>query len=271
MPPNSFSDLFAALTEMMTRNASMFEATGNVMFRAFAIVIICWFGIQWALKGGMPLDRFASMIVTISFGLAMTRYYSQPIPGIGVSFYHLIVDEGTKLANQLNGSTVTDIMSRLDRIYWGAETPGLSAVINTLEILRYGVLVLAIVAAEAAVFLVIAFGYIATAVCVLVGPIFIPFFIVPGLEWLFWGWVRALLQYAFYPVVANAYLYVFAQLLMKFSDQTAPPYDGAKIAVLFVPLLFLLIAFTWGLLKVPSLVNSLFTGKSGESAVPTSW
>jgi hypothetical protein len=30
-----------------------------------------------------------------------------------------------------------------------------------------------------------------------------------------------------------------------------------------------LIAFTWGILKIPSLVNSLFTGRSGESAVPS--
>jgi hypothetical protein len=30
----------------------------------------------------------------------------------------------------------------------------------------------------------------------------------------------------------------------------------------------LLIAFTYGIVKIPSLVNSLFTGRSGESATP---
>jgi hypothetical protein len=30
----------------------------------------------------------------------------------------------------------------------------------------------------------------------------------------------------------------------------------------------LLIAFTYGVTKIPSLVNSLFTGRSGESALP---
>ena len=33
---------------------------------------------------------------------------------------------------------------------------------------------------------------IASAVCALVGPLFVPFFIVPTLEWLFWGWLKAL-------------------------------------------------------------------------------
>src|SRR5207245_3341244 len=119
-----------------------------------------------------------------------------------------------------------------------------------------------------AVFAVIAFGYVAAAIAVLLGPVFIPFFIVPKLEWLFWGWLRALIQYAFYPVVANAYLFVFGNLLIHFVDSHPPPYDGATVAVLFFPLVMLLIAFTYGILKIPSLVNSLFTGRSGESAIP---
>lgn len=268
MPPNAFSDLFAYLTQLMTANAPVFEALGNRLYAAFTVIIVVWFGIEWALRGGMSMDRFARMMLTISFGLAMTRYYSAPIPGFGVSFYHLIVDEGTQLANQINATMVSNILTRLDNLYWSIETPGLSAVLNVIEVVRWAVTILAIVAALAAVFLVISFGYIAAAVCVLLGPVFIPFFIVPKMEWMFWGWLRALLQYSFYPVVANAYIFVFGNVLINFVDQAGSDFNGAKIAVLFVPLLFLLIAFTWGLLKIPSLVNSLFTGKAGESALP---
>src|SRR5262249_36138166 len=122
--------------------------------------------------------------------------------------------------------------------------------------------------AVAAVLAVFAFGYVAAAIAVLLGPIFIPFFIVPHLEWLFWGWLKSLVQYAFYPVVANAYLFVFGNLLVHFLDSHPPPYDGAMLLVLFFPLVLLLVAFTFGVLKIPSLVNSLFTGRSGESALP---
>ena len=268
MPPNAFSDLFAYLTQLMTTNAPMFEAIGNRLYSSFTVIIVVWFGIECALRGGLPMDRFARMILTISFGLAMTRYYSAPIPGFGVSFYHLVVDEGTQLANQLNGAMVSNILTRLGDLYWSVETPGLSAVLNVIEVVRWAVTILAIMAAVAAVFFVTSFGYIAAAICVLLGPVFIPFFIVPKMEWMFWGWLRALLQYAFYPVVANAYIYVFGSVLINFVDQAGNDFSGAKIAVLFFPLLFLLIGFTWGLLKIPSLVNSLFTGKSGESALP---
>ena len=96
----------------------------------------------------------------------------------------------------------------------------------------------------------------------------IAFFIVPGMEWLFWGWLKCLIQYAFYPVVANAYLFVFGNLLIHFVDAHPAPYDGLNMAVMFFPLVMLLLAFTYGILMIPSLVNSLFTGRSGESALP---
>ncbi len=68
----------------------------------------------------------------------------------------------------------------------------------------YVIVTVLLAAAQAVAIVVIAYGFIATAVCVLVGPIFVPFFIVPKLEWLFWGWLRCFLQYAFYQVIASA-------------------------------------------------------------------
>lgn len=275
MLPGSLGDLFAFLTQLMTEHANLFQAMGASMFRNFAVILISWYGIKSALSAasGSPMtvfhfDRFASLLITIAFGFAMITYYSQPIPGLGISFYHLIVDQGLDLSNQLNHSLVQEIWDRLNGLYFQMEMPALSIIVNVMEVIRYTVVILALLAAEAAIFAVIAFGYVATAIAVLLGPIFIPFFIVPQMEWLFWGWLKAFVQYAFYPVVANAYLFVFGNLLIHFVDAHPAPYDGATLLVLFFPLVLLLVAFTYGILKIPSLVNSLFTGRSGESAVP---
>jgi hypothetical protein len=269
------NDLFAFLTELMTEHSAMFEAMGLNLFRGFAVILIAWYGAKGALAaaggGHGPLfhfDQFAALLLTIAFGFGMITFYSRPIPGFGVSFYHLIVDQALDLANQLNHSLVQEVWDRLTGLYWGLETPGLTLALNVLEIVRYTVTVLAILAAQAAVFAVIAFGYVAASIAVLLGPIFIPFFIVPHMEWLFWGWLKSLIQYAFYPVVANAYLFVFGNLLIRFIDAHPPPYDGGMLLVMFFPLVLLLIAFTYGILRIPSLVNSLFTGRSGESALP---
>jgi len=257
----------------MTQHASLFETIGTHMFRGFAVIVTVWFGIRNALAsaGGRAahfhFDQLASLLITIAFGFGMMTYYSQPLPGVGVSFYHLIIDQGLNLSNQINHSIVQEVWDRLSGLYWGMETPGLTIAFNVLEILRYGIVMLGVIVAQAAVFGVIAFGYIAAAIAVILGPIFIPFFIVPGLEWIFWGWLKSLIQYAFYPVVANAYLFVFGNLLIHFVDSHPPPYDGAAMAVFIFPLLMILLAFVYGILKIPSLVNSLFTGRSGESAV----
>src|SRR5579872_3413194 len=113
MPPSSMNDFFAYLGQLMTQHSSLFQTAGQTMFRGFAVIMIAWFGIKSALAsagGGagavFPFDRFAELLMTIAFGFGMITYYSQPIPGIGVSFYHLIVDQGLDLANQLNHSLV---------------------------------------------------------------------------------------------------------------------------------------------------------------------
>jgi hypothetical protein len=113
---------------------------------------------------------------------------------------------------------------------------------------------------------IITYGFLAAATAGLVGPFFIPFFLVPGMEWMAWGWLKAFIQYAFYGVVANAYTFVMMQALLKFCPDCGPQLQAGEIATYFVPLLVLLIAYIYGMLKLPSLVSSLFSGRSGESA-----
>jgi len=274
MAPTLMNDLFAYLTDLMTEHASLFQTMGTNMFRGFAVILIVWFGVKTALGSagyghtGFHFDHFASLLMTIAFGFGMITYYSAPLPGVGVSFYHLFIDQGLSLSNQLNHSLVQEVWDRLTGLYWGMETPGLTLALNLMEIIRYAITILCLLVAQAAIFGVIAFGYVAAAIAVLLGPVFIPFFIVPGLEWIFWGWFKSLLQYAFYPVVANAYLFVFGNLLIHFVDAHPGPYSGAYLLLFFYPLLMMLIAFTYGILQIPSLVNSLFTGRSGELGVP---
>ena len=271
--PDSMSDLFVFLTDLMTTHAGLFQALGLKLFRGFALILLVWFGAKSALasasgeRSGFHFERFVTLVLTIAFGYAMIVYYSNPIPGIGTSFYRLITDQGASLARQLNAATLQEVKQRLDTMYLSMESPTM-ILASALEILHFAILVLAIAAAEASAFAIIAFGYIATAVVVLVGPVFIPFFIVPQMEWLFWNWLKALFQYSFYPVIANAYVFVMGSLLNHFVDSHPPPYDSGNIALLFLPLVFLLFAFTYGILHIPSLVNSIFAGKSGESVVP---
>ena len=269
------SDMFAFLTQLMTEHSNMFVATGSQMFRGLATILIAWFGVKSALGAvsgsqGPAFDfaGLANLLMLIAFGFGMLTYYSHPIPGLGMSFSQLIVNQGLTLSNQLEHAMVQEVWDRLNSVYLGLELPALTMLLNMQEAVRYALTAFFIIAAEAVMYAVIAFGYVAVAIAVMLGPVFIPFFIVPHMEWLFWGWFKSLIQYSFYPVIANAFLYVFGHVLIRFLDANPPPYDGARSLVLFGPMLLMLIAFVYGITRVPALVNSLFTGRSGEAAFP---
>src|SRR5205823_12225922 len=107
--------------------------------RSFATILIAWFGVKSALtaaSGSMTsifhFDRFAELLLTIAFGFGMITYYSHPIPGFGISFSHLIVDQGLYLANQLDHSMVSELWDRLTGLYWGMETPATTLTLNLL-------------------------------------------------------------------------------------------------------------------------------------------
>src|SRR5215510_2033761 len=144
MPQSTMSDFFAFTTQLLTQHADIFEAMGSHMFRGFAVILIAWFGAQSALSaagGGhaslVHFDRFASLLITIAFGFGMITYYSRPLPGFGVSFYHLVIDQGTYLANRLNHAMVQEVWDRLSNLYFGLEQPGVALAFNIVEGLRY--------------------------------------------------------------------------------------------------------------------------------------
>ncbi len=127
--PDSMSDLFVFLTDLMTTHASLFQALGLKLFRGFALILLVWFGAKSALasasgeRAGFHFDQFVTLVFTIAFGYAMIVYYNNPIPGIGTSFYRLITDQGASLAKQLNAATIQEVKQRLDSMYLSMESP----------------------------------------------------------------------------------------------------------------------------------------------------
>ncbi len=261
--------IFQAINNLLTQNLGFFDAMGQNLFRSFATILVVWYGVKSALsaasgKSPFHFDNFASLVLTISFGFAMVNYYSTPIPGIGTSFHNLVTDEAQFLSSKIDQAQlqtvitqVADFESRMDSPSWG----------DIFGTAIYVIVTVLLAAAQAVAIVVIAYGFIATAVCVLVGPIFVPFFIVPKLEWLFWGWLRCFLQYAFYQVVASAVVFVIANLML--GALRLPPAGTLSTVQLIAwfPVLFItFLASIYVLLKIPTLTNHIFSGTAGGSS-----
>jgi hypothetical protein len=267
--PDFLQFIFKAINDLLTQNLGFFDAMGQNLFRGFATILIAWFGVKPALaaasgKSPFHFDNFASLLLTISLGFGMVNYFNDPIPGIGTSFHNLITDESQFLANKINQAELQTVIERVADFETRMDSPGIADILGTII---YAIVIILLAAAQAIAIVVIAYGFIATAVCVLVGPVFIPFFIVPKLEWLFWGWFRCFLQYAFYQVIAAAVVFIIANLILGILNLQPTGTISTVQLIGWFPVLFItFVASICVLLRVPALTNHIFSGTSGGSS-----
>lgn len=217
MPANPFSFLSEAITDLLNTNLGLFELLGLTLFRGLAVILLAWFGVKAGLSSaqggpGFNFAKFADLLLLIAFGLAMETYYSTQLPGFGYSFSDLITREAQYFSNQIESNQADQISNAITTAEEQLGSP--PGVFSFHEALTFFAVYIALAIAQGVAFAVIAYGLVATAVCVLLGPIFVPFLIVPKLDWLFWGWFKAFLGFAFYQVVAAAFLFIFANLVL---------------------------------------------------------
>jgi type IV secretory pathway VirB6-like protein len=267
--PDFLQFIFQAINTLLTQNLGFFDTMGQNLFRSFATILIAWYGIKSALSaaGGkhpFHFDNFASLLLTISFGFAMVNYYSTPIPGIGASFHNLVTDESQFLAAKIDQAQLQTVIERVADFETRLDSPGWGDLVGTAI---YVAVIILLAAAQAIAIVVIAYGFIATAVCVLVGPVFIPFFIVPKLEWLFWGWFRAFIQYAFYQVIAAAVVFVIGNLILGVLKLPTGTISTVQLMGWFPVLFITFLGSIYALLKIPALTNHIFSGTAGGTSV----
>lgn len=275
MQQNPFTFIGQAINQLLATNSPAIDATGLDIFRGLAVILIVWFGVkaalsasQWHGGGGFHFAKFADLILMIAFGLGMLTYYSTPIPGVGYSFSGLITQEPLHLSGQIESQqtqAIADAVVHAEKQL--GQPPG---VFSFHEELTFFVMAVALAAMEAVAFAVVAYGLVATAVCVLVGPIFIPFFIVPKLDWLFWGWFKAFIGFSFYQVIASAFIFIFSKVLLGLLGVIGP-ISLSNASTILPALIITLITCIYGLLKIPELTASILGGRSGSWVNPAGY
>jgi type IV secretory pathway VirB6-like protein len=257
-----------AITNLLTTHEPEFLRFGHGLFMALATIVIAWQGIKMMLSGdgvGEQMFEFAKLLLFVAFGYAFITFYESPLPGIGVSFSNLISDQAHYFQSILEARAFDNLYRHLDALGDHFMQPDAWSILANL--IYWTVLVL-IALAKAVSLAVIAFGLIASAVCALVGPIFVPFFIVPKLDWLFWGWLKAFIQYSFIPVIAIAFLMIFEQFVYRYVTTLPPTVTSAEYGVYGLQAVAVILTFCTGILLVPSLTASIFSGQGGLSIVP---
>ena len=272
MPPNPHLAIVAtvqqAITSLLTTYEPEFLRIGHSLFVGFATVLIAWHGIKMMLSRdglGDSMFGFAKLLLVVSFGYSFIAFYEAPLPGIGVSFSNLITDQAHTFANILDARSLELTFAHLDSLWDHFVQPDAWAILANLI---YWLLLIVVTLAKVVALVVVAFGLIASAVCALVGPIFLPFFIVPKMDWLFWSWFKAFVQYSFMPVIAFAFLMVFERFVYQYVTTLPAGITEDEYLVYGIQTLVVVGVFAIGTLLIPSLTSSIFSGRGGESVLP---
>src|SRR6187549_3341066 len=270
MELNLLPTIQQAISSLLLTYEPEFLRFGHRLFLSLATIILAWHGIQmmFAREGlSDSMFDFAKLLLIVALGYSLIAFYESPLPGIGVSFSNMITDQAFYFQSVLEARAFDNIYQHFDELSDKFVQPDAWSILANLI---YWVVLLLIAFAKAVSLAVIAFGLIASAVCALLGPLFVPFFIVPKLDWLFWGWFKAFIQYSFIPVVAIAFLMVFERFVFRYVSTLPPTITQADYGIYALQALAVLGTFCVGILLVPSLTNSIFSGRAGESVLPTS-
>src|SRR3954471_17111043 len=256
-----------AIGNLLTTHEPEFLAFGSRLFMALATIVLAWQGIRLMFSSDAMNDKlfeFAKALLVVSFGYALIAFYESPLPGIGVSFSNLVTDQTAHFQSVLEARAFDNIYQHFDELADHFLQPDAWSILANLI---YWTVLLLIALAKALSLAVIAFGLIASAVCGLLGPIFVPFFVVPKLEWLFWGWLKSFIQYSFIPVVAIAFLMIFEQFVFRYVTTLPPTITTAEYGVYALQAVAVIATFCVGMGMVPSLTNSIFSGPGGQTMI----
>lgn len=257
-----------AITSLLTTYEPAFLRIGFTLFVAFATILLVWQGVRMMLSQdslGDHMFGFAKLLLFVSFGYSLIAFYETPLPGIGMSFSNLITDQTHHFANILDARSLELTFDHLDQLWQKFVQPDPWSILANL---LYWLLLIVVTIAKVVALAVVAFGLIASAVCALLGPVFVPFLIVPKLDWLFWSWFKAFVQYSFMPVVAFAFLMIFERFVFQFVTTLPPGITEDLYMVYGLQALVVIGVFCLGIFLIPSLTSSIFSGRGGESIFP---
>ena len=256
-----------ACDALTNANSPTINAMGLRMVIYLATIMMSWFGIQEALAAqghgrGFDLRQFYNFVVLGTFAFVFVKFYDTPIPGLGYSLPGFI-KQGTNYLVDVIGTDATNQMLTSINHSIATSGPGMLWFTQPYFLTVYVIIQMALSLLAALVSVVIAYGVVGASIVGLVGPVFIPFFMIEQLEWLFWGWVKAFVGFEFYKVVAAAAMSILSHFYLGYY-QTFARFDNPVTVIKFFPVLSILVLINvFILIKIPAITATLMTGNVG--------
>lgn len=254
----------ASIQQLVTSGSPVFLAEGNRLLTAVAVIMLAIFGLKAAASvvshrhAQFDLPGAIHFLALFVIAEAMLRFYNTPLPWSGSSISSILPDTARQYAAWLDLTALDTLSARITTILTSTQQPGSFEVF--LVPVYFGTIGFLVVV-QGLLFGVTMLGFMALGIGTVCGPLFIPWLLVPRMNWLFWNWISFMLQYSFYKVVASALTFVWANVMVTFIDRgIAGNYTLGHFLILFPAMALLLAAMLFSIVKVTSFVSDLFKG-----------
>jgi hypothetical protein len=272
MDPTLFNNLLASLRDtifgVLTQNGTPFAQLGLNIFRTITIVMIVIAGTRIAFSDQHSLHKLRTLAGLILIVWIMLTLYTRSSPLLGgYSFSEAIPRSAFGMADLVGTTTQQQMIAKLDQIISGLSDMSSFSLLHVRDFMTYLIITLLVALLELAMFIVIGFGYLALGAVLVIGPVLIPFMIVPKLDFLFWSWLKTLIKYSFYPVIGNIVLLGICQIMLSILNTTLPPAGQIVITITQIPILIIVFAAgLYAIFKIPSLVGDIFSGAANAGS-----
>ena len=294
--PDDFKFVLDDLTRelMNTAGSSLLDA-GNALWMGLSLIIVSWTGLRIAFSSeGWNAWEIIQMIVFLSIPRGMLEFYATPMPGVGLSFPQIIVEQGSWLNGIIvadTGSTawhwLRDYLTNVWNTVYDNSTKyyGLGLLTSVMSGSRQIIFLFTISATAILTLITVLIGYsfiifsqLAISLITLLGPLFIPWLVFPHMSFLFWSWFRMLITYSLYAAIAAGVFRITIQLIMAVGTayqeranvdsiaaalQQLTSITGTGITEFIVWSITFILALLTALLatfKIPELAGGLVTG-----------
>ena len=275
--------LDTVMDEIIETNGPTILDAGNQLWRGLAAIVVVWTGLKIAMSGTLSMWTIVELVIGLWIPWVMLTFYATPIPGVGFTFPGMIAAGGnwlmdfflsdivtamrTEMAIMVDQHT-TNVADAWAGVGWTDLIVSGAGAFATLVIgsLMMGFVMLCLLVLYAVTYAQVIWAQVAILILTFVGPMLIPWLVFEPMAFLFWGWFRSMITFAFYGAIAGAVMRVFLGVglgyVTSFSDNAA--LDSPEQMVGWLLIVFpLMIAGVLAALKVGELAGMLVSGSGG--------
>ena len=282
---NTIGLLDRVLVSLLEPGRPPLLATGLAIWQGLTVIVLVWTGLRIGFSGsGWRAWDIVSLLMTVSIPLVMLRAYDTPIPGVGMAFPQILPRGADQIANIFKADIPTVMLTELSKLgnqlsvqfstiwneysLYDMAVAGSSILFNSILTIAGSLLLFAALIVIYAVGMAqILYAKLAIALFIFLGPVFIPFYVFPPLQFFFWGWFKGLLTYSLYSIIAACFLRVwcgiavgFVTSMLDFSLTFESTSDQTGWILGIIPLA---IAAVLSSLKIGDIATQLATGGGG--------